>query len=154
MPVPLLPSLAPGLAVGGHRTTSLILITATLGIGTYLRRFAARGFIGGIFLFLGFFLHPLVPIGSVGWLYAEIGVGMLTAMAVRFVFFRPRPLRGLRRTQRSYLARARHVAQTVLNVLDNGSDRRCWWRKCASRSAMPGGPYTDPRATGQGRSGP
>lgn len=126
MPVLLLPSLALGLAVGGHRTTSLILITATLGIGTYLRRFASRGFIGGIFLFLGFFLgfflHPLVSISSVGWLYAEIGVGLLTATAVRFLLFPPRPLRGLHRTQRSYHARARRVARTALTILDNGSD--------------------------------
>ena len=60
--------------------------------------------------FIGFFLHAGVPISDMGWLCAEIGVGVLVASVVRFAVFYPRPSEALMRTQRSYNARARKIA--------------------------------------------
>jgi uncharacterized membrane protein YccC len=124
MPIPFVAALSFGLAVGGHRTLALVCLTLIIAVGTYCRRFGPRGFMAGILLFtgdfIGFFVHAAVPIHDVGWLVAEVGIGLGTAIAVRFVFFYPRPARALERTQRSYDARARKVAALTLTVFDDG----------------------------------
>ena len=43
MPIPLVGTLALGLAVGGHRALSLVLIVVIAAVGTYIRRFPPRG---------------------------------------------------------------------------------------------------------------
>jgi len=50
--------------------------------------------------FFGFFLHGAVTLSDLGWLTAELGVGLVVAITVRFVFFYPRPIKALARTQR------------------------------------------------------
>jgi uncharacterized membrane protein YccC len=129
-PIPMIGALALGLYVAPHRVASLVLLVVVLAVGTYLRRFGPRGFLTGMLLFmgdfLGFFLHAAVSISDLGWLTAEIGVGVATTLIVRFVFFYPHPAKALRRTQRSYAARARKVTRMALAVLDDGgaSERR------------------------------
>jgi len=94
-----------------------------LTVGTYFRRFGPRGFIAGMLLFMGdffgFFLHSAVTMSDLGWLAAEVGVGLLVAIAVRFALFYPRAAKALARTQRSYTARARKVASLALELFDN-----------------------------------
>jgi uncharacterized membrane protein YccC len=119
MPVPLTATLALGLSV--HvRPVSLGLLAVVLAIGAYCRRFGPRGTIGGMagFLgaFLGFFLQELLTVTDIGWLAAEIGVGVAVTAVVHFTVFRPRPAAALRRMQRSYSARARHLAGDVAGL--------------------------------------
>lgn len=122
VPVPMVATLALGLAVGDHRVPSLVLLVVVMTVGTYLRRFGPRGFLAGILLFmgffLGFFLHAAVHLSDLGWLTAEVGVGVLVTLAIRLLFFYPHPAKALQRTQRSYAARARTVIRLSLGVLD------------------------------------
>src|SRR6202451_4078066 len=115
LPVVMVPALALGVVLGSHRVLALVSLAVVLAGGTYLRRFGPRGFIAGILLFMGgffgFFLHSAVTTGDLGWLAAEIGVGVLVAIVIRFALFYPHQRKALDRTQRSYLARARKVAQ-------------------------------------------
>jgi uncharacterized membrane protein YccC len=119
MPVPLIATLALGLSV--HvRLVSLGLLAVVLAIGAYCRRFGPRGAIGGVlgFLgaFLGFFLQDALTVTDIGWLAAEIGLGVAATAVVHFTLFRPRPAAALRRMQRSYWARARHLAGDVAGL--------------------------------------
>ena len=127
LPFPMIGSLALGLAIGGNRTVSLIWLVAVLIIGTYLRRFGPRGFIIGMVLFIGdffgFFLHGALKMSDLGWLSAEIGVGLLVATVVRFALFYPRPARALSRTQRSFAALTRNVAELALALFDDPAKR-------------------------------
>ncbi|MCU1362957.1 MAG: hypothetical protein JWM55_785 [Acidimicrobiaceae bacterium] len=123
LPVPMILALTLALAIGDQRTLSLVVLALILTLGTYLRRFGPRGFGAGLFLFmgffLGFFLHAALSLHDIGWLAAEIGVGLVVAMMVRFLLFRPRPARALERTQRSYGARARKIAALALALFDD-----------------------------------
>jgi uncharacterized membrane protein YccC len=122
LPGPMIAGLVLGITLGGDRILSLASFAVILAIGTYGRRFGPRGFIAGILLFigdfLGFFLHGTITLGDLGWVAAEIGVGLAAALAVRFALFYPRQGRALERTQRSYVARARKVAAQALELLD------------------------------------
>jgi hypothetical protein len=93
VPVPLIATIAFGLAVNGHRVLSLTLLAVLIGVGTYLRRFGGRGFLAGIAVFVGFligyFLRGAASTSDIGWLAAEIGVGVLGALLVRFGLFYP-----------------------------------------------------------------
>ena len=123
LPVVMVPALALGVALGSHRVLALVSLAVVLAVGTYLRRFGPRGFIAGMLLFMGdffgFFLHNAVTTGDLGWLAAEIGVGLLVAIVIRFALFYPRQRKELDRTQRSYLARARKVAALALELFDD-----------------------------------
>jgi uncharacterized membrane protein YgaE (UPF0421/DUF939 family) len=123
LPVPMIATLALGLAIGGYRIPALVSLALVLAIGTYCRRFGPRGFIAGMLLFmgnfLGFFVHGAIGIGDLGWLAAELGVGVVVAGVVRFTLFYPRPAKALARTQRSYAARARKVAGLALELFDD-----------------------------------
>jgi hypothetical protein len=118
LPVPMIAALVLGIALGGHRLLALVSLAVIVAVGTYLRRFGPRGLIGGIVLFigdfLGFYLHSMVTLGDVGWLAAEIGVGIGVAIVVRFALFYPHQAKALERTQRSFAARARKVAVLAL----------------------------------------
>ncbi|HEX4216807.1 MAG TPA: FUSC family protein [Acidimicrobiales bacterium] len=125
LPIPMLSALALGIALGGHRVLSLILLAVVLAVGTYCRRFGPRGMVAGLLLFMGFFfgffLHAAVTVDDLGWLAASIGVAVLVSLAIRFALFYPRQKRALERTQRSYGARARMVASLALELFDNPS---------------------------------
>jgi uncharacterized membrane protein YccC len=123
LPIPMIAAMALGLELGEYRVVSLVDIAILLSIGTYLRRFGPRGMVGGLLLFLGdflgFFLHAAVTLSDLGWLSAEIGVGLLVAIIVRFALFYPRPAKALERMERSYAARARRVTATALDLFDD-----------------------------------
>jgi uncharacterized membrane protein YccC len=123
LPVPMFPALALGIAVGGHRVLSLVLLAVILAAGTYLRRFGPRGMVSGMLLFMGFFfgffLHGTITPGDLGWVAVAVGVGDAVALAVRFSLFYPRQAKALQRTQRSYGARARKVASLALELFED-----------------------------------
>jgi hypothetical protein len=126
VPGAMLPAIALGLALGGHRVVSLVMIIVVLAVGTYLRRFGPRGTLVGIMfflgVFLGYFLHVALSLDDFGWLSAEIGVALVVALAIRFGLFFPHPHKALARAQRSYDARARRVARLALELFN---DRDC-----------------------------
>jgi hypothetical protein len=113
VPIPMIASLCLGLSL--HvRVLSLASLAVVLAAGTYCRRFGPRGFMGGMLLFmgafLGYFLQQLVGLADIGWLAAEIGLGVAVTVLVHFGLFYPRPRAAVRRMQRSYAARARVLA--------------------------------------------
>jgi Fusaric acid resistance protein-like len=122
IPIPTISALALGIGLGDHRVAALVTIALVLALGTYLRRFGPRGFLAGQLLFIGYFigfsLHSAVMIGDLGWLSAEVGVGLVVAAVVRFAFFYPHQATALTRTRRSFDARARHVASLALELFD------------------------------------
>jgi hypothetical protein len=122
LPIPMISALALGIAIGDYRVTALVVIALVLMLGTYLRRFGPRGFLAGQLLFIGYFvgfsLHNAVMIGDLGWLAAEVGVGLGIVTLVRFGLFYPHPARTLERTRRSFDARARHVTSLALELFD------------------------------------
>jgi hypothetical protein len=122
LPVPIISALALGIAIGDHRVAALVVIALVLALGTYMRRFGPRGFLTGQLLFIGYFLgfslHSAVRIGDLGWLAAEVGVGLGVVTAVRFTLFYPHQDRALERTRRSFDARARHVTSFALEAFD------------------------------------
>lgn len=126
MPIPMVAGLATGLALGGHRTLALLSLVVFLAVGAYCRRFGPRGFFGGTLLFMGgffgFFLHSAIGLSDIGWLAAEICVGVLVTILVNFVFFYPRPQRALDRLRRSYTARARQVAAYAADLFETERD--------------------------------
>ena len=123
LPVPMIPALALGIALGGDRVLCLVLLAIILAGGTYLRRFGPRGMVSGMLMFmgffLGFFLEGAVTIADLGWLIAAMGVGVVVALAVRFLLFYPHHGKALERTQRSYDARARKVAALALDLFED-----------------------------------
>ena len=122
LPLPMVAALTMGIELGSHRVLALASFAVVLAVGTYLRRFGPRGFVAGMLLFMGdffgFFLHGAVGLGDLGWLTAELGVGLAVAIAVRFGLFYPNPGKALARSQRSYAARARKVAALTLSLFD------------------------------------
>jgi uncharacterized membrane protein YccC len=122
IPIPIISALALGISIGGSRVAALVVIAVVLAFGTYLRRFGPRGFLAGQLLFIGYFvgfsLHSAVTIADLGWLAAEVGVGLVVVTAVRFALFYPHQHRALERTQRSFDARARRVSSFALELFD------------------------------------
>jgi uncharacterized membrane protein YgaE (UPF0421/DUF939 family) len=123
VPWPMIAAMALGIAIGPYRVAALVSFPVILAVGTYFRRFGPRGFMLGMLLFMGdfmgFFLHAALTLGDLGWLAAEIGVGLAVAMIIRFALFYPRQAKALRRTQRSYSARARKVTAVALELFDD-----------------------------------
>jgi len=127
MPVPMVAGLSLGLALGPHRVAALAVLAVVLTVGTYCRRFGPRGFLGGMVLFMGyffgFFLHGEIALSDVGWLTAEIAIGVLVAVVAQFTIFYPGRRAALRRMLRSYTARSRDVARRALDVFDESDNR-------------------------------
>ena len=122
LPVPMIAVLALSLAVARHRVLALCLLPVILAAGTYLRRFGPAGVRVGPLLFsgylFGFLLGSVITLGDTGWLTAEIGVGIVVAIVVKVGVFHDASGRALRRTQRSYAARARRLAGLALAAFD------------------------------------
>jgi uncharacterized membrane protein YgaE (UPF0421/DUF939 family) len=164
LPVPAAAAFTLGLALSGHRLIDLILLPVVLAAANYGRRFGARGFAVGlcvsILFVIGVVSHDAVPISQVGWPVAEIGVGALAALLVRFALFYPRPANALRRTQRAYTARASNVAATALALFNNADHterdvQRLHHQLVGLNEAalMIDGQLGNPAAVGEGTSG-
>ena len=127
LPVPMIAVLALSLAVARHRVLALCLLPLILAAGTYLRRFGPVGVRVGPLLFsgylFGFLLGSVISLGDTGWLTAEIGVGIVVAIVVKVGVFHDISRRALRRTQRSYAARARRLAGLALAAFDEPGPR-------------------------------
>jgi uncharacterized membrane protein YccC len=122
MPVPMVAGLTLGLTLAPYRSLALTALVVVLALGAYFRRFGPHGFVSGIVLFIGdffgFFLHGVVHLTDLGWLTAEIVIGVLVAIAAQFTLFYPSRRAALQRMRRSYAARAREVANAALDLLD------------------------------------
>jgi uncharacterized membrane protein YccC len=122
LPLPMIAVLALSLAVAGHRVLALCLLPPILAAGTYLRRFGPAGVRVAPLLFTGYLfgllLRSVITVGDIGWLTAEVGVGILVAIVVKVGVFHDTSGRALRRTQRSYAARARRLAGLALTTFD------------------------------------
>jgi uncharacterized membrane protein YccC len=127
LPLPMIGALALSLAVAGDRVLALSLLPLILAAGTYLRRFGPAGVRVGPLLFtgylFGFLLGAVIAVGDIGWLVAEIGVAILVAIVVKAGVFHDTSSRALRRTQRSYAARARRLAGLALAAFDDPGPR-------------------------------
>jgi uncharacterized membrane protein YccC len=127
LPVPMIAVLALSLAIAHHRALALCLLPLILAAGTYPRRFGPAGVRVGPLLFtgylFGFLLGSVITLGDIGWLTAEIGVGIVVAIAVKVGVFHDTSSRALRRTQRSYAARARRLAGLALAAFDEPGPR-------------------------------
>ena len=127
LPVPMIAVMALALAVAHHRVLALCLLPLILAVGTYPRRFGPAGVRVGPLVFtgylFGFLLGSVITLGDTGWLTAEIGVGIVVAIAVKVGVFHDTSSRALRRTQRSYAARARRLAGLALAAFDEPGPR-------------------------------
>ena len=121
LPVPMIAAMALGLLVGSHRVLSLALLVVVMTVAVYVRRWGPRGFAWGMVAFngafLGFFLHAQLHLGDVGWLAADLAIGVLASLVVRFSFFRPHPGRTLARMRRSWESRVRRLLALSAAVL-------------------------------------
>jgi len=113
LPIPMLASMGIGLLLGPYRLPSLAYLVVALMVGTYLRRYGPRGFAAGMLLFnggfMGFFLNPYIPARNIGWVAAELGIGVLAFLLVRFGLFPPDPAKTLLRLQSSWVARSQRL---------------------------------------------
>jgi uncharacterized membrane protein YgaE (UPF0421/DUF939 family) len=121
--VPAVAALALGLAINKYRVLGLVLLVILLGIGTYTRKYGHRGGLAGSLLFVGFLVGYLskgaIAISAIGWLAAELALGVAVGVVIHLVFFYPRYDKALRRAQRSYAARARKVVHLALTIFDS-----------------------------------
>lgn len=126
-PVCMVAGLALGLALAPYRVPSLAVLIVVLGLSGYARRFGPIGMLCGVLVFMGnffgFFLGAQLRLTDLGWLSAEIGVGVLVSALAQFTVFYPRRGAALRRMRRSYAARTRAVARAASAVFDEPGPR-------------------------------
>ncbi len=127
LPFPMLAAMAGGLALGPHRVASLVYLVLLLAVAVYVRRWGPRGFAAGLVGFnggfLGFFLHTELNLSDLGWLAADLAIGVVASLLVRFVLLRPDPQRTLRRMRRSWEARSRRLLTLSAAVLGAQDER-------------------------------
>ncbi|MEU2350933.1 FUSC family protein [Modestobacter sp. NPDC049651] len=128
LPLPMLAAVGAGLAIGSYRVPSLAFLVVLLTLAVYVRRWGPRGFAGGMVAFnggfLGFFLHAQLGLGDLGWLAADLYLGVLASLVVRFGLLRPDTGRTLARMRRSWEARARRLLRLSAAVLTEDDGRR------------------------------
>ncbi len=122
LPLPLFGSMSIGLLIGSHRLLSLSFLVVAIMVGVWLRRFGPRGVGTGLVIFqggfMGFFLHPQIPAGMIGWVAAELAIGVAAALVARFVLVRPHNGRTLVRMQRAWAARGKHLVELADRLFD------------------------------------
>lgn len=127
LPFPMLAAMTAGLTLGFWRAPSLMFLVLLMTGAVYVRRWGPRGLAAGLVAFnggfLGFFLHAQIGLADIGWLAADLGLGVLASLLVRFTFFRVDPQRTLDRMRRSWDARARRLLTLSLAVLDAADAR-------------------------------
>src|SRR5438309_9326357 len=113
LPVPMVAAMTLGLLVGPYRVPSLVFLVVVMTVAVYVRRWGPRGFAWGMVAFngafLGFLLHAQIGLRDVGWIAADLVIGVLASLVVRFTFFRPHPGRTLTRMRRSWDSRVRRL---------------------------------------------
>ncbi|GAA1275191.1 FUSC family protein [Pseudonocardia aurantiaca] len=128
LPVLMLIGLVLGLLVGPYHVLSLAYLVLAMAVAVYIRRFPPRGFGAGMGVFfgafLGFFLSAELALHDIGWIAADLGIGALASLLVRFAFFRPDPERTLARMFRSAGARSRRLLTLSVGVLAEADERR------------------------------
>lgn len=121
LPFPMLGAITLGLLLGEYRVPSLIYLVVLMTASVYVRRWGPRGFAAGLVAFnggfLGFFLHAQLKLSDVGWLAADIGLGMVASLLVRFVVLRDDQESKLERMRGSWLARSRRLLDLGVDVL-------------------------------------
>lgn len=124
MATPIIGGLALMVWLTNEHVLSLVILAAVTAGSLYLRRLGPRALLAGASVFMGavvgFALHGTVPVSMLGWLAAEVGVGVLVCLLVRLMIFRPHPAKALGRTVRTYMARARKVALLSLAAFEEG----------------------------------
>jgi uncharacterized membrane protein YgaE (UPF0421/DUF939 family) len=122
LPVPMLAAMAAGLAVGPYHVPSLVFVVGLMTAAVYARRWGPAGFRSGMVAFnggfLGFFLHAQIGLKDLGWLAADMWIGVLASLLVRFLLLRPSAERTLARMRRSWDARARRLLQLSIEALE------------------------------------
>ena len=128
LPVPMISAITLGLLVGPYRLPSLVFLVVVMTVAVYVRRWGPRGFAWGMVAFngafLGFFLHAQIGLRDVGWLAADLAIGVLASLLVRFAFFRPNPERTLARMRRSWDSRVRRLLSLSATVLAEDDEPR------------------------------
>jgi uncharacterized membrane protein YccC len=126
LPLPMTIALVVGLLIGPYRVPSLAYLVVAMAVGVYLRRFGQRGLGTGMILFfgafLGFFLHGVLTLRDAGWVAADLWIGVLASLLVRFVLFPPVPERTLARMRRTHEARARRLIALSAGVLADADE--------------------------------
>jgi uncharacterized membrane protein YgaE (UPF0421/DUF939 family) len=121
LPVMMFTGLVLGLLVGSYHAASLAYLVVAMAVAVYVRRFGQRGFGAGMGVFfgafLGFFLYADLALHNVGWIAADLAIGALASLLVRFAFFRPHAGRTLARMRRTQAARARRLLVLCIGVL-------------------------------------
>src|SRR3954453_8017403 len=122
LPVPMLAAMVAGLAVGPYYLPSLVFVVVLMTLAVYVRRWGPPGFRSGMLAFnggfLGFFLHAQIGLKDLGWLAADMWIGVLASLLVRFLLLRPGAERTLARMRRSWDARARRLLQLSIEALE------------------------------------
>ncbi|WP_375481708.1 FUSC family protein [uncultured Jatrophihabitans sp.] len=115
LPFPLLGAMATGLALGAYRIPSLVFLVVLMTLAVYVRRWGPRGFASGLVAFnggfLGFFLHRELTVSDLGWLAADVGLGIVASLLIRFVVLRTDHEGTLDRMRRSWRARAHRLLE-------------------------------------------
>ena len=127
LPVPMIVAITLGLLVGPYRVLSLAFLVVVMTVAVYVRRWGPRGFAWGMVAFngafLGFFLHAQIGLRDVGWIAADLAIGVLASLIVRFTFFRPDHQRTLARMRRSWESRVRRLLALSAAVLAEEGER-------------------------------
>ncbi len=128
LPLPMLASMSLGLVLGSYRIVSLVFLVVLLAGAVYIRRWGPRGFAAGLVAFnggfLGFFLHTELSVKDIGWLAADLAIGVLASLAVRLVLFRPDPIATLKRMRRSWRVRADRLIEMSALILEADDEHR------------------------------
>ena len=128
LPVPMVASMSLGLVLGSYRIVSLVFLVVLLAVAVYVRRWGPRGFAAGLVAFnggfLGFFLHTELSIGDIGWLAADLSIGVIASLIVRFALFRPDRIATLKRMRRSWRVRADRLIEMSTAMLTVDDEHR------------------------------
>ena len=122
LPFPILGAMALGLELGAYRIPSLVFLVVLMTAAVYVRRWGPRGFAAGLVAFnggfLGFFLHRELTLHDIGWLAADVGLGIVASLLIRFVVLRTDHERTLDRMRRSWQARATRLLELSAEALE------------------------------------
>ncbi|MHA3700979.1 FUSC family protein [Jatrophihabitans sp. YIM 134969] len=128
LPLPMLATMAVGIALAPYHALSLVWLVVALVIGVYLRRFGPRGFAYGLLTFqgafLGYFLAAQLSLGSLGWIAAIMVIGVVASLVARYGLLRQDPHRTLLRMWTSWRARAQRLLELATELTDTECNDR------------------------------